>query len=341
MKYSLILAALLLCLAACAPAPDPGSVIRVGYFPNITHAQALIGISAERNDFAKILGAQTKVDVKIFNAGPAEIEAMFAGELDLAYIGPNPAINGYVKSKGESVRAIAGAVSGGAVLVVRADANVKDAKDFAGRRVATPQLGNTQDVALRYYLLSNHLAPIEKGGNVTIVPAQNPDILTLFLKKEIDAAWVPEPWGARLVKEGNGKILLDERDLWQPDRQFMTAGVIVSPKFLRAHPDLVRRWLTAHVELTQWINANPGDAKRIANAEIKRLTGKALPADELDDAWSRLDVTYDPLSASLFTSADRAFALGFLGKEKPDLSGIYDLSLLNQVLAEKKLPAVK
>lgn len=174
-----------------------------------------------------------------------------------------------------------------------------------------------------------------------IVPTQNPDILRLFLKKEIDAAWVPEPWGARLVKEGNGKILLDERDLWQPDRKFMTACAVVSPKFMRAHPGLVRRWLAVHVELTQWINANPADAKRIANAEIARLTGKALPADELDDAWSRLDVTYDPLSSSLSVSADRAFALGFLGKEKPDLSGIYDLSLLNQVLVEKKLPAVK
>jgi NitT/TauT family transport system substrate-binding protein len=338
MKNYLALFVFIFFVAACATAPDPGSVIRVGYFPNITHAQALIGMSAERNDF-KALGA--KIDVKIFNAGPEEIEALFAGELDLAYIGPNPAINGYVKSKGEAVRVIAGAMSGGAVLVVRADANVKDAKDFAGRRVATPQIGNTQDIAMRYYLLSNNLAPVEKGGNVTIVPAQNPDILTLFLKKEIDAAWVPEPWGARLVKEGGGKILLDERDLWQPDRKFTTACVIVSPKFLRAHPDLVRRWLTAHVELTQWINANPADAKRIANAEIKRLTSKALPNDELDDAWSRLDVTYDPLSASLFSSADRAFALGFLGKTKLDLSGIYDLSLLNQVLAEKKLSSVK
>ena len=341
-KWLQILAvSLMILIVSCtSSAPAQATIIRIGYFPNITHAQALIGMSAERGDFAKSLGS-VKVDAKTFNAGPDEIEALFAGELDLAYIGPNPAINGYVRSKGESVRVIAGAVSGGAVLVVRADANVKDAKDFAGRRVATPQLGNTQDVAMRYYLLSNNLASVEKGGNVTIVPTANPDILTLFLKKEIDAAWVPEPWGARLVKEGNGKILLDERDLWQPDRKFMTACVIVSPKFMHEHPDLVRRWLTAHVELTQWINANSAEAKRIANNEIKRLTGKALPADELDDAWSRFDVTYDPLSASLFVSADRAFALGYLGKDKPDLSGIYDLDLLNQVLAEKKLPTVK
>lgn len=340
MKGSVTLCVVLF-LAGCASMPKTSaSSIRVGYFPNITHAQALIGMSAEQHRFAQALGA-TQIDAKIFNAGPAEIEALFAGELDLAYIGPNPAINGYVRSKGEEVRIIAGAVSGGAVLVVRADAPIKEANDFGGKRIATPQLGNTQDVAARYFLLSNNLLTIEKGGNVTIVPAQNPDILPLFLKKEIDAAWVPEPWGARLVKEGNGRIFLDERDLWQPDRKFLTACVIVSPKFLRAHSDLVRHWLTAHVELTQWINSNPMDSKRIANAEIARLTGKPLPADELDEAWSRLDVTYDSLSTSLYVSADRAFALGFLGKDKPDLTGIYDLSLLNQVLAEKKLPTAK
>ncbi len=325
----------------CAGAPASTTIVRIGYFPNITHAQALIGMSAERSDFSRALGANAKIDPKIFNAGPAEIEALFAGELDLAYIGPSPAINGYVRSKGEALRIVSGAVSGGAVLVVRADANIKDAKDFSGKRIATPQLGNTQDVALRYYLHSHNLASQEKGGAVSIVPTDNPNILTLFQKKEIEAAWVPEPWGARLVKEGNGRIFLDERDLWLPDRKFVTGNVIVSTKFASAHPDLVRRWLAAHVELTQWINANPADAKRIANSEIARLTGKALPADELDDAWQRLDVTYDPISSSLYLSADRAFALGFLGKDKPDLSGIYDLTLLNQVLAEKNLPSVK
>lgn len=341
-RLGLVYALLLLLTVGCGSESTGNSsvIVRVGYFPNITHAQALIGLSAERGDFQKALGANVKIDPKIFNAGPSAIEALFAGELALAYIGPNPAINGYVKSKGESLRILAGATSGGAVLVVRPDASIQSAKDFAGKRIATPQLGNTQDVALRYYLLANNLAPKEKDGDVTVIPAQNPDILTLFLKKEIDGAWVPEPWGARLAKEGNGVIFLDERDLW-PDRKFVTANIVASTKFSQEHPDLVKRWLVAHVELTQWINANPAEAKRIANAEIARLTGKALAADVLDDAWSRLDVTYDPLASSLFVSADRAFALGFLGKDKPDLSGIYDLSPLNQVLAEKKLPGVK
>jgi NitT/TauT family transport system substrate-binding protein len=324
--------------AACSPQPAAKLTVRVGYFPNITHSQALIGMA--NGAFQQALGDQVQIDPKIFNAGPSAIEALFADAIDLTYIGPNPAINGYVKSKGEALRIVAGATSGGAVLVVRSDSNIKSAQDLAGKRVATPELGNTQDVAARYYLLANHLPLTEKGGTVQILPTQNPDILTLFIKKEIDAAWVPEPWGARLVQEAGGVILVDERSLW-PDGQFVTANIIVNKKFLDAHPDIVKKWLGAHVDLTRWINDHPDQAKKIANDEIKRLTGKALAAKVLDDAWQRLTVTYDPISSSLFASADRAFQLGFLGKEKPDLSGIYDLTLLNQVLAEKSLEAIK
>lgn len=330
--------ALLALTAACAPQPAGQTSVRVGYFPNITHSQALIGIA--NGAFRQALGDQVQIDPKVFNAGPSAIEALFANELDLVYIGPNPAINGYVKSKGAALRIIAGATSGGAVLVVRGDSNIKGPADLAGKRIATPELGNTQDVAARYYLLANHLTLTEKGGSVQILPTANPDILTLFIKKEIDAAWVPEPWGARLVQEAGGVILLDERSLW-PNRQFVTANIIVNKKFLDAHPDIVKKWLSAHVDLTRWINDHPDDAKKIANDEIKRLTGKALAAKVLDEAWQRLEVTYDPIPSSLFASADRAFQLGFLGKDKPDLGGIYDLSLLNQVLAEKGLEAAK
>lgn len=329
---------LLALFAACAPQPAGKIIVRAGYFPNITHSQALIGMA--NGAFQQALGDQVQIDPKVFNAGPSAIEALFANELDLAYIGPNPAINGYVKSKGQALRIVAGATSGGAVLVVRGDSNIKSAVDLAGKRMATPELGNTQDVAARYYLLANHLTLTEKGGNVQILPTANPDILTLFIKKEIDAAWVPEPWGARLVQEAGGVILVDERNLW-PDGQFVTANIIVNKKFLDAHPDIVKKWLGAHVELTRWINDHPEDAKKTANDEIKRLTGKALAAKVLDEAWQRLEVTYDPIPSSLFASADRAFQLGFLGKDKPDLSGIYDLTLLNQVLAERGLEAVK
>jgi NitT/TauT family transport system substrate-binding protein len=180
----------------------------------------------------------------------------------------------------------------------------------------------------------------EQGGDTQVMPVANPDILTLFKKKEIDAAWVPEPWGARLVREANGKIFLDERELWQGG-QFTTACVIVNTKFLKEQPAAVKKFLAAHVELTQRINADPTTAKQKLNAEIARLTGAALPQAILDDAWSRQTVTFDPIRASLFGSAEAAFKLGFLGDTMPKLDSIYDLSILNAVLKEQNLATVE
>ena len=319
-----------------APTPEPVT-IRVGYYPNITHSQALIGLA--RGDFAKALGDNVTIQATEFNAGPSVIEALFAGELDLSYIGPNPAINGYVQSKGEALRIVAGATSAGAALVVRPSANIKSAADLAGKKIASPQLGNTQDVALRGYLVANGLNTVEQGGTVEVIPTQNPQILDLFKQGQIDGAWVPEPWASRLVVDGGGAVFLDERDLW-PSGDFVTAHIIVSTKFLNEHPEVVKAWLTTHVEITQWENDNPNQAKAIVNGEIEKLTGKKLSDDVLAQAWSRLRVTWDPISSSLVKSADSAYAAGFL-REKPDLSGIYDLTLLNQVLTEKGLPGVK
>lgn len=343
MKYILQIALAVLALAASGCASGASSAtapltMRVGYFPNLTHAQAVIGFND--GTFQKALGDQTKIDAKIFNAGPSAIEALFAGQLDLAYIGPNPAINGFVKSKGEALRIIAGATSGGAVLVVRDDAGIKTAADFRGKKIATPQLGNTQDVAARAWLMKQGFKLKEQGGDTQVIPVANPDILTLFKKKEIDAAWVPEPWGARLVREANGKIFLDERELWQGG-QFTTACVIVSTKFLREQPAAVKKFLAAHIELTQRINADPTTAKQKLNAEIARLTGAALPQAILDDAWSRQTVTFDPIRASLFGSAEAAFKLGFLGDTMPKLDSIYDLSILNAVLKEQNLATIE
>ena len=324
--------------APATPAAGGGAVtMRIGYFANITHSQALVGIA--RRDFQKALGSNVNLDIKIFNAGPSVIEAMFAGQLDLSYIGPNPAINGYVQSKGEAVRMIAGATSAGAALIVRPDANINKPEDLDGKKLATPQLGNTQDVALRAYIVAHGLKTKENGGTVEVIPTDNAQTLDLFKQGKIDGAWVPEPWASRLIVEGGGKLFLDERDLW-PNGDFTTAGIIVTTKFLNEHPDLVKAWLTAHVEVTQWEVANPDQAQKIANDEIKRLTGKALADQVLTGAWARMKVTYDPISSSLFASADSAFAAGFL-KQKPDLTNIYDLKLLNEVLAEKGLPAVK
>jgi NitT/TauT family transport system substrate-binding protein len=309
-----------------------GGVIRVGAFPNITHPQAMVGKA--NGWFDKAMGSQVKIDWKSFNAGPSAIEALFAGAIDMTYVGPNPAINGYVRSNGEALRIVAGATSGGAALVVRNDSGIQKPQDFHGKRIASPQMGNTQDVALRAWLKSNGLKTNDKGGDVQVIPIANPDQLTLFLKKELDGAWAPEPWASRLIREANGRLFLDERTLW-PNGQFITAHLIVSSKFLKEHPDLVKKWLAAHVELTDWINGHKDEAKQLLNQQISKETGKALSADVLNDSFGRLQVTYDPLKSSLLNAAKSAFEAGFLGRQMPDLSGLYDLALLNQVLAEK------
>jgi NitT/TauT family transport system substrate-binding protein len=334
-------ARLLFAVVAVGVSVTPGfgqTVVRVGAFPNITHPQAMVG----KNEgwFEKALGNNVKIEWKSFNAGPSAIEALFAGALDITYIGPNPAITGYVRSQGEALRVVAGATSGGAALVVRNDSGIQKPEDFHGKRVASPQMGNTQDVALRAWLKAHGMKSADKGGDVMVMPMANPDQLTLFQKKELDAAWAPEPWATRLIKEGNGRLFLDERDLW-PKGQFVTAHIIVSTKFLREHPDVVKNFIRAHVELTDWIKGHLPEAKKMLNAQIQKETGKALSPALLDEAFARLEVTYDPLRSSLLNSAHSAFEAGFLGKTMPDLSSLYDLSLLNQVLAEKKLKAVQ
>ncbi len=310
--------------------------IRVGYFPNINHAVPIIGIA--RDSFKEAF-PDVEIKTTIFNAGPFAIEALFADQIDLAYVGPNPAINGYVKSGG-ALKVIAGAANGGAVFVVRNDSGINSEADFAGKTFASPQLGSTQDVALRAYILGKGYKLAEQGGNVRIIPVQNPDILTLFLKKELDGAWVPEPWGARLVREANGRIFLDERQLW-PEGKFVTALIIARTNFLEEHPGLVEKWLRVQVDVVQWINDNKAEASKILNGEIKKMTGLSLNEDELKDAMGRIEITYDPVKQSLLKSADDAYELGYLGDKKPDLSNIYDLRMLNKVLAEKKMQQIQ
>ena len=312
------------------------NVLRIGYFSNINHAQAVIGLG--NGDFQKELG-DVKIETQVFNAGPSAIEALFANRVDVTYVGSNPAINGYIKSDGQGLRIIAGAASGGAVFVVRNDAGINSAADFAGKKFASPQIGNTQDVALRSYLLKNGYKTTENGGSVQVIPANNPDILTLMTKKEIDGAWVPEPWGAKLVKEANGKILVDERDLWS-NGKFVTSQLVVRTDYLKNHPDVIKKLLQAHVDETIWINNNKDQVDQVFNTQLEKLTGKTIPNDELQDAFSRLEITYDPIKESLYKSANDAFDLGFLGDKKPDLSNIYDLTFLNQVLEEKNLRAI-
>ena len=314
--------------------------LRLGYFPNINHAQGVIGIGD--GSFQKTLGDNVTLETFVFNAGPSAIESLLAGRLDASYIGPNPAINGYVVSDGQAVRVIAGATSAGASFVVRNDSGINSVQDLGGKKFASPQLGNTQDVALRKYLTDNGFNTVENGGNVTVLPIANADILTTFLKKEIAGAWVPEPWATRLVNEAGGKIFVDERDLWPPEGKFVTAHLIVSPEYIKENPDVIKRLLTAHVNETQWINEHKDEVPTVFNTELKKLTGQTIPEDVLTEALTRLEFTNDPIKLSLFQSANDAYDLGFLakGQERPNLSGIYDLALIDQVLSEKGLPTI-
>ena len=332
---------LALALVGCGSQSSSNSngqiTVHLGYFPNLTHAAAIVGVA--RGTFQNTLGSNAKLETKNFNAGPALIEALFAGSIDIGYVGPNPAINGYVKSHGTALRIIAGASSGGALFVVQSNERIQSPKDLANKTFATPQLGGTQDVALRYYLQQHGLKTVDKGGNVQILPTDNPNILTLFKQGKIDGAWVPEPWATRLVVEGKGKIFVDERTLW-PAGRFVTTNVVVRTAFLNQHADIVNKFLQAHVATVAYIQANPESAKSIVNSEIKRITGKALSSKELDQAYTNLDITYDPLTSTLLQSADRAYSLGYLGSSQPNLNGIYYLGPLNQVLTSKGLAHV-
>src|SRR4026209_1437697 len=300
-------------------------VFRLGYFPNINHAQALIGVG--NGDYQKVLGNNIELKTLTFNAGPSATEALLANQIDAAYIGPNPTVNGYVVSEGKALRVISGVASGGAVFIVRNDSGIQSTKDFAGKKFASPQIGNTQDVALRKYLLDNGFKTKDKGGNVEVLPIKNPDILTLFLKKDIDGAWVPEPWGERLIKDANGKLFLDERDLW-PDGKFVTGLILVRTDYLKQNPDVIENLLKANIEETQWINDNKQEAIKTFNTELKKLTGQTIAEDVLQQSLTRLEFTYDPIQQSLYKSADHAFKLGFLGDTQPDLSNIFDLNIL-------------
>jgi sulfonate transport system substrate-binding protein len=320
-----------------AQSGEESKLIRIGYFPNVNHAQAVIGLG--RGDYHKALSG-IEVRTQIFNAGPSVIEAMLAKQIDLAYIGPNPAINGYIVSDGKLLRVISGATSGGAVFVVRNDAGIQSTSDFAGKIFSSPQLGNTQDVALRKYLLENGFDTKENGGTVEVLPAKTSDIVTLMLKKEIDGAWVPEPWGAKLVKEANARIFVDERTLW-PNGEFVTAHIIARTDYLESNPETLKKFLKAHIEETEWINDNQEEAVKVFNEELKKITGKTIPEDELVEGLSRMTLTYDPVQESLYQSAEDAVEIGFLESGGPDIRGIYDLDLLNEVLAEKGLVLIE
>jgi NitT/TauT family transport system substrate-binding protein len=308
--------------------------LRLGYFANVTHAPALIGV--QNGLFTKELG-DTKLTTQVFNAGPDEVEALFGGAIDAAYIGPSPTINAYGQSDGDAIRIIAGAASGGAQLVVRNGIN--SSADLKGTTLASPQLGNTQDVALRTWLTDQGLKnSVKGGGDVTIAPTANADVLNLFKGGNLDGAWVPEPYASRLVLEGGGHVLVNEKDLW-PGGQFVTTHLIVSTDFLKKYPDTVSALLKGHVAAVKLATDDATAAKDAVNKALVAAGGKALDAPVLDRAWSELTVTYDPIASALKQSAENGVSAGTTEK-KVDLAGIYDLRPLNAVLKDQGLDAV-
>src|SRR5262245_31325311 len=316
-------------------AQTPERPLRLGYFPNITHAQALYAEAT--GQFEKAIG--THIQWISFNAGPSAIEALFIDAIDATFIGPSPTINGYIKSHGTRFVIIAGGTSGGAGLVVRQDSGINSEKDFHGKVIATPQLGNTQDLAARAWFANKGYRLQEKGGTLGLVPLSNPDQLTMFKKKQIDGAWTIEPWLSRLELEGSGRLFLEEKSLW-PDGRYVTTHLIVSRQYLATHEDLVKKLLAAHVEVTQQINADKAAAAAILNGQLKKETGKPLKPEVIARALDRVELTWDPIAASLRQSAETAYKIRFLRKP-PQLDGLYSLNLLNAVLREKGLPEVK
>jgi NitT/TauT family transport system substrate-binding protein len=295
--------------------------VRLAFFPNLTHAPALAGLA--RGAFQEALPAGVVVDPKAFNAGPEEMEALLAGEVDVGYVGPSPAINTYLKSGGKALRVLAGACSGGAGLVARKGTGIRSIADLDGKRLAVPQLGGTQDVSARRFLTRNGLATREKGGSVLLLPVKNADILGLFKRGELDAAWVPEPWTTRLLQETGATLVQDERGLW-PEGRFTTTVIVARTKYLEAHPDRVEALLRAHVRMVDWLRRSPREGQLVANEELKRLTGKELPGSVLKEAWTRLEFTMDPGWSSIETLAQAASAAGYLPEGGTDIAGLLD-----------------
>lgn len=310
--------------SAQASAPT-GVPVRLAYFPNLTHAPALVGVG--RGTFARAVAGRGRLEAKVFNAGPEAMEALLAGEVDVVYVGPGPALNTFVKTRGAGLRVVAGACVGGAALVARRGVAISGLDDLAGKRVAVPQLGGTQDIACRHFLGERGLKPVEQGGTVSLLSVKNPDILALFKQGQLDAAWVPEPWAARLVAETGARLVLDERDLW-PGRRFVSTVVVARSEFARQHADLLRSLLLAHRETVAWLTAHPADARAAVNAELARLAGKPLPAAVLEAAWERVGFTAEPDRDKLEAVARSSAQLGYLKLGGVDLSALVDTRAL-------------
>lgn len=310
---SLAASLLLVLFTSCEQKPaaeTPGGALtlRVGHFPNITHAQALVAAQLSRQGkgwFEERLGAGAKIEWFVYNAGPSAMEALAANSIDLTYVGPNPALNLYVKAQGEEVRIIAGAANGGAALVVQPDGRLSKPEDFRGKSIGTPQLGNTQDVAARAWLKKQGYHITQLGGDVRVLPTSNPDQLALFTDGKLDGVWTVEPWVSRLELEAKGKIFLEQNEA-------LTTVLAAGVRLLEQRPELARKFAAAHAELTTWINEHPEEAKKLANAELKDLTKRAMPDELTDRSWSRMHFTSAVKREDFDSFLGEAQSVGFL-----------------------------
>lgn len=299
--------------------------IRVAYFPNIGHAIPIVGIE---NGIFSGLGNETLIETRLFDSGPQVVESLFANSIDIAYVGPGPAINAFLKSN-NNVKILSGAASGGASFIVHPDSKIESINDFPGKRIAAPQIGNTQDVSLRHYLSENELKPVEKGGNVYVLNIPNPDIYTLFAKGEIDAAWVPEPWATIFINELGGKRLFFEEELW-PNKEFASVLLIGRVDYIEKHPGIIHNWIDYHIKTVNWINENPEKTKLIFHEFIKKELGKSLPHETVSDAFDNLQITSDSIRESIIIFAERADSLGYLGRDGYNIDEIfYEVELKN------------
>lgn len=309
MRAPLLVALGLLLLGCRDPLPvdrDGRPIFRIGYMPNLTHAPALYGIASGL--FEEALGEGVRMETKAFTAGPSVVEAIFAGELDVAFIGPNPAMNAYVVSKGQALRIISGSASGGAQLVVGSD--VRRVQDLLGKRLATPALANTQDIAARCWLRDQGIEEGKGEDEVEVLPIPPSEVMRLFSRGEVAGAWLPEPWSSRLVIESGGSVLVDEASLW-PDGRFPTTLVVASLPALEKRRDLVRRFLSAHAEAIVRLKSDP-DARRVVSRQIERDVGFSLPPAVIERAYGNLDFSEELLTDALAVLADRAMTLGYL-----------------------------
>jgi NitT/TauT family transport system substrate-binding protein len=318
MKMSILALSILLTAFATGPM-SAETKIRVGHFPNITHAQGVIGHALSRQGkgwFEQRLGEGTKIEWFVYNAGPSAMEAIFANSIDLTYVGPGPALNAYTKSNGEEIRLISGAANGGAGLVVQPDGNLKAPSDFRGKRIATPQLGNTQDISCRAWLTEGGLKITQLGGDAQVLPTQNPDQLGLFRGKKVDAVWTVEPWLSRLEQEASGKVIVEEKDA-------ATTVLVSSANFLKEKRELAKKFAQAHAELTDWIVKNPGEAQRLIKAELLEETKSDMTPQVIAAAWKRIAFTAETPRASVEKFMQNSVKAGFI-KSAPDLSRLFE-----------------